>query len=105
MKGCRLRLIGMGIVTIIGPISVAAVTARIAKDQFNLRSGDRFDMVMLVVFGTAIVLSLLALFRLRQGWIAEEAKRRVGSPGNIVLALKPACASPSAMPKKRLEVL
>ena len=105
MKGCRLRLIGMGIVTLIGPIPVAAVTARIAKDQFNLRSGDRFDMVMLVVFGTAIVLSLLALFRLRQGWIAEEAKRRVGSPGNIVLALKPACASPSAMPKKRLDVL
>ena len=87
MKGCRLRLIGMGIVTIIGPISVAAVAVRIAKDQFNLRSGDRFDMVMLVVFAAAIVLSLLAMFRLRHGWIAEEAKRKVGWLGNVLLVL------------------
>ncbi|MBC8244800.1 MAG: ankyrin repeat domain-containing protein [Verrucomicrobia bacterium] len=87
MKGCRLRLIGMGIVTIIGPIMVAVVADRIAKDQFNLRSGDRFDMVMLIFFAAAIVLSLLALFWLRHGWIAEEAKRKVGVSGNIVLAL------------------
>ena len=33
---------------------------------------------MLVIFAAAIVLSLLALFRLRHGWIAEEAKRKVG---------------------------
>ena len=87
MKGCRLRLIGIGIVTIIGPISVAPVAAWIAKDQFNLRSGDRFDMVMLVVFAAAIVLSLLAMFRLRHGWIAEEAKRKVGWLGNALLVL------------------
>ena len=35
MKGCRLRLIGMGIVTIIGPISVAFVADRIMDDQLK----------------------------------------------------------------------
>ena len=104
MNGCRLRLIGMGIVTIIGPISVAFVADRIMDDQLNLISVDK-DMVRLIIFAAAIVLSLLALFWLRHGWIAVEAKRKVGVSGNIVLALKPACASPSAMPKKRLDVL
>jgi hypothetical protein len=74
MKGCRLRLIGMGILTIIGPIPVAVVS--------NTR-----ELFILVFFTAAIVLSLLALFRLRHGWIAEEAKRKVGVSGNIVLAL------------------
>ena len=46
-------------------------------DQLNLISVDK-DMVRLIFFAAAIVLSLLALFRLRHGWIAEEAKRKVG---------------------------
>ncbi|MDP6679388.1 MAG: hypothetical protein QGG72_10855, partial [Verrucomicrobiota bacterium] len=86
MKGCRLRLIGMGILTIIGPIMVAFVADGIMDHQLKLISIDD-DMVTLVVFATAIALSLHALFWLRHGWIAEEAKRKVGVSGNIVLGL------------------
>ena len=87
MKGCRLRLIGMGIVTIIGPIPISMLAIRIAQEQFSMRRSDAGELGFLILFAAAIVLSLLALFRLRHGWIAEEAKRRVGWPGNIVLAL------------------
>ena len=88
MKGCRLRLIGMGIVTIIAPIPLAAAIGSITKDQLNIRSRDTSgELAVIVIFTAAIVLSLLALFRLRHGWIAEEAKRKVGVSGNIVLAL------------------
>ena len=67
----------MGILTIIGPIMVAFVADRIMDHQLKLISIDD-DMVMLIFFAAAIVLSLLALFWLRHGWIAEEAKRKVG---------------------------
>ncbi|MBT4900309.1 MAG: hypothetical protein HON54_00135, partial [Verrucomicrobia bacterium] len=88
MKGCRLRLIGMGIVTLIGPIPLTAAIGSIAKDQLNIRSRDAAgELSIIVIFTTAIVLSLLALFRLRHGWIAEEAKRKVGWLGNVLLVL------------------
>ena len=86
-KGCRMRLIGMGILTIIGPILVALVTARVAEEQFNISRGNARELVILVLFAAAIVLSLLALFWLRHGWIAEEAKRKVGWLGNALLML------------------
>ena len=88
MKGCRLRLIGMGIVTLIGPIPLTAAIGSIAKDQLNIRSRDAAgELSIIVIFTTAIVLSLLALFRLRHGWIAEEAKRKVGWLGNALQVL------------------
>ena len=46
-------------------------------------------MVRLIFFAAAIVLSLLALFRLRHGWIAEEAKRKVAGSGNIASGAEP----------------
>jgi len=87
MKGCRLRLIGMGIVTIIGPIPISMLAIRIAQEQFSMRRSDAGELGFLILFATAIVLSLLALFWLRHGWIAEEAKRKVGWLGNALLVL------------------
>jgi len=87
MKGCRLRLIGMGIVTIIGPVPISMLAIWIANEHFNMRRSDAGELGFLILFAAAIVLSLLALFWLRHGWIAEEAKRKVGVSGNIVLAL------------------
>jgi len=87
MKGCRLRLIGMSILTIIGPIPVAMVTALVAEELFNISSSNSRELRRVILVLSAIMLSLLALFRLRHGWIAEEAKRKVGWLGNIVLML------------------
>ncbi|HAH98581.1 MAG TPA: hypothetical protein DCO70_04545, partial [Verrucomicrobiales bacterium] len=87
MKGHRLRLIGMGILTIIGPISLALVAAKFSEEQLKMSSSKTQELVALVLFAAAIVFSLLAMFLLRHGWIAEEAKRRISWLGNGLLML------------------
>jgi hypothetical protein len=87
VKGWRWRILRLGIMTFAGPILVAFFAVIFADKQLNFSVTDNDKLETLVFFAAAIVLSLLALFRLRHGWIAEEAKRKVGWLGNALLVL------------------
>ena len=87
VKGWRWRILRLGIMTFAGPILVAFFAVIFADKQLNFSGTDNDKLGTLIFFATAIVLSLLAMFRLRHGWIAEEAKRKVGWLGNVLLVL------------------
>ena len=77
VKGWRWRILRLGIMTFAGPILAALFAVIFADKQLNFSGTDNDKLGTLIFFAAAIVLSLLAMFRLRHGWIAEEAKRRV----------------------------
>lgn len=85
VRGWRWRILGLGIMASAGSILITIFCAWVMIERLKLSGSD--EAGALVLFVAAIPLNLIALFLLRHGWIAEEAKRRVGGLGNALLAL------------------
>jgi hypothetical protein len=87
VKGYRWKIFGLGFLTSVGPILMTLVAVIVADKQLKFSGSEIDKLAALFLYVTAVPLNLLALLLLRHGWIAEEAKRKVGWLGNALLVL------------------
>ena len=87
VKGYRWKIFGLGFLTSVGPILMTLVAVIVADKQLKFSGSEIDKLAAPFLYVTAVPLNLLALLLLRHGWIAEEAKRKVGWLGNALLVL------------------
>ncbi len=87
VKGYRWKIFGFGFLTSVGPILMTLVAVIVADKQLKFSGFENDKLGAIFLYVTAVPLNLLALLLLRHGWIAKEAKRRVGWLGNVLLVL------------------